>query len=45
VALHKDLKVLLEEIPCLASTILTNSRRKPWTVNGFKASWQNEPAA
>jgi integrase len=29
-------------MPQLGGTILTNSRGKPWTRDGFKASWQDE---
>jgi integrase len=34
-----DLRALLDEIPKRATTILTNSRGRPWTADGFGSSW------
>lgn len=35
-----DLRNMLDAMPRVAVTILTNSRGLPWTSNGFRASWQ-----
>jgi hypothetical protein len=40
IAMHKDLKALLEGFPRSGAKVLANSRGRPWTVDGFKASWQ-----
>lgn len=34
-----ELKQMLDTMPRPAETILTNSRGKPWTPGGFRASW------
>lgn len=39
---HRDLAVVLEDIPKRAVTILSNTRGQPWTVDGFKSSWGKE---
>lgn len=39
IPLHKDLRAVLETIPKRAVTILTSTEAKPWTKDGFKASW------
>lgn len=39
IPLTAPLKALLAEIPRLATTVLTNSRRRPWTKHGFSSSW------
>lgn len=48
IAMHKDLVTLLAELDALRDaatkrdddTVLVNTRGKPWTPDGFKASWQ-----
>jgi hypothetical protein len=40
VALHRDLKALLAELPRSSETVLLNRRGGSWTADGFKASWQ-----
>lgn len=35
-----ELRKLLDEIPKLATTVLTTSRARPWTDGGFSSSWQ-----
>jgi integrase len=42
IPLHHDLKEVLESVPQRSEKILTSSRGQPWTVEGFKASWQTE---
>ncbi|MBJ7532796.1 tyrosine-type recombinase/integrase [Rhodomicrobium vannielii ATCC 17100] len=42
IAMHRDLRELLQEIPKRAVTVLSNTRGKPWTTDGFKASWGKE---
>jgi integrase len=42
IPMHRDLQALLHEIPRRAVTVLTNTRGKPWTVDGFKTSWNKE---
>jgi integrase len=44
IAMHRDLKALLERLPRAGKSVLTNSRGAPWTQDGFKASWQNQMA-
>lgn len=39
IPIHRDLQAVIDQIPRDAVTILTNSNGKPWTVSGFKASW------
>jgi len=39
IPLHDDLRKLLKRIPQRSTTILTNSRRRPWTVDGFGSSF------
>lgn len=46
VPIHRDLAAVLETIPRRALTILTSSEARPWTKDGFKASWnKHKPAA
>lgn len=46
IPLHKDLRAVLETIPRRAVTILTSTDEKPWTKDGFKATWnKHKPAA
>lgn len=48
IAMHKDLSALIDELythrdaanKSDVDTVLVNSRGKPWTPDGFKASWQ-----
>ncbi|HEY8948000.1 MAG TPA: site-specific integrase [Rhizomicrobium sp.] len=35
----KELRDLLAEIPKYSTTILTSSRKRPWTADGFGSSW------
>jgi integrase len=37
--LTQELRTLLDEIPKRATTILTSSKRRPWTPDGFGSSW------
>jgi len=39
IPLYGDLRKLLKRIPKRATTILTNSRRRPWTADGFGSSF------
>jgi integrase len=34
-----DLRTLLEHIPKRATTVLTSSKKRPWTGDGFGSSW------
>jgi integrase len=40
IALYPELQALLDSIPKRATTILTNSDGRPWTVDGFKSSFR-----
>jgi len=42
IPMHNQLRPVVNVIPRRSLTILTNSRGKPWTVMGFKASWSTE---
>jgi len=42
IPMHRDLRCVLPEIPRRAITILSNSRGKPWTGDGFRTSWGKE---
>lgn len=42
VRVHSRLKALLDELPKNAERILLNSRKRPWTKDGFKTSWGKE---
>lgn len=42
IAMHRDLRKVLSEIPRRATSILTNSRGRPWTGDGFRTSWGKE---
>lgn len=51
VRLHKDLKALIDQLKQAAedrkvrsASILTNSRGRPWTQDGFQTSWRKEMA-
>jgi Phage integrase family len=39
IPLHSALRDVLGRIPKLATTILTSSRRRPWTADGFGSSF------
>lgn len=39
IPLYDDLRDVLSQIPKRSTTILTNSRRRPWTANGFGSSF------
>lgn len=39
VRVHPKLKIVLDALPRASIYILTNSRGRPWTVDGFKTSW------
>lgn len=41
VPLHGELRALLARIPKRATTILTNTRKRPWTVSGISSSIQD----
>lgn len=44
VRVHRDLKAMLDAMPKDTIRILTNSRGRPWTKDGFKTSWGKECA-
>lgn len=39
VPLYGELRELLDTIPKCATTVLTSTRRRPWTKDGFASSW------
>lgn len=39
IPITKDLQTLLEKIPKRSTTILTNSKKRAWTDDGFGSSW------
>lgn len=39
IPLHGELRKLLKRIPKRSTTILTNSRKRPWTADGFGSSF------
>lgn len=39
IPIHRDLAAVLETIPKRAVTILTSTEGRPWTKDGFKATW------
>src|SRR5262249_14508543 len=39
---HRDLAAVLQDIPKRTMTILTNTRRKPWTASGIQVSWRDD---
>jgi integrase len=41
VPLYDDLRHLLDRIPKRATTVLTSSRKTPWTSNGFQSSFND----
>jgi integrase len=44
IAMHRELRSIVADIPRRATTILTNQRGLPWTSDGFRASWGKELA-
>lgn len=45
IPLYDELRALLDRIPKRATTVLTNTRGKPWTVNGFGTSFDDAKIA
>jgi integrase len=45
IPLYDGLRAVLADIPKRATTILTNSRRQPWTKDGFGSSWNKAKIA
>jgi integrase len=45
IPLHKDLRAIIETIPRRAVTVLTSTERRPWTKDGFKATWNKHKPA
>jgi len=46
IPLHRDLRAVLDSIPRRAVTILTSTETRPWTKDGFKATWgKHKPKA
>ena len=45
IPLYDGLRAVLAGIPKRATTILTNSRRQPWTKDGFGSSWNKAKIA
>lgn len=39
IPLHRDLRAILENVPKKSVNILTSSEGRPWTADGFKATW------
>lgn len=44
IPMHRDLKAVLQDVPMRSLTVLSNTRAKPWTADGFKSSWGKELA-
>ena len=42
IAMHRDLVAVLKDVPKRSLTVLSNSRMKPWTQDGFRSSWSKE---
>lgn len=45
IPLHRDVRPLLASIPRRAVTVVTSSEGRPWTRDGFKASWNKHKPA
>jgi integrase len=45
IPVYDDLRAVLEGIPKIATTVLTTSRRKPWTASGLSTAVQRAKAA
>jgi len=44
IPMHRDLQAVLADVPRHCLTVLSNTRMKPWTQDGFKTSWGKELA-
>ena len=42
IPMHRDLLTIHAQMPRASTHILTNTRGRPWTSDGFRASWQSE---
>jgi hypothetical protein len=42
IPLHRDLRIVQEDMPRVSTHLLTSSNGTPWASDGFKASWQAE---
>lgn len=45
IPLYDDLRAVLERIPRVATTVLSTTRRKPWTASGLSTAVQRAKAA
>ena len=45
ISVHPSLRRVLDAIPKTSVFVLTNTRGRPWTSDGFRASWQGALAA
>jgi integrase len=45
IPLYDDLRAVLDRIPKVATTVLTSTRRKPWTASGLSTAVQRAKAA
>jgi integrase len=42
IPLHRDLRMVQAQMPLVSTHLLASSRGRPWTSDGFRASWQTE---
>jgi integrase len=42
IPVHRRLATVLAEIPRNSVYVLTSTRARPWTIDGFKAAWWDE---
>ncbi len=42
IVMHRDLRAVISDIPRRATTILSNTRGRSWTSDGFRTSWGKE---
>jgi integrase len=42
IPVHRRLATIITGVPRVSVYVLTNSRHRPWTVDGFKAAWSDE---
>ncbi len=42
VPMHRNLRTVLADVPRRSVNLLTNTRGKPWTQDGFRTSWGKE---
>jgi integrase len=42
IPVHRRLATILSEVPRVSVYVLTNTRGRPWSVDGFKGSWGDE---